>query len=276
MGAEDDAYPENLRLTRCPPVALAVQGELKPSDSMAVAIVGTRKASVYGLAVARQLARSLAASGVTIVSGGAHGIDTSAHKGALEGGGRTIVVLGCGIDRVYPAANRDLFRSAAKSGAVVSQFACGTKPDYWRFPIRNEVIAGLSRAVVVVEAPEGSGSLSTASSAAHEGRHVFAATGPVDEVSFRGSFALINDGATLFYSPDQILDVLGLPRRSSRPEKTVSRQQQAILAQLSKSPELADNIGDALGLAPGIVMAELTALELEGLVARYGSGYVKL
>lgn len=278
VSIEEEEYPANLRLMSSAPVALMVHGNLSVSDENAVAIVGTRKPSTYGRAVARKLAMELAKQGITIISGAAHGIDTEAHKGALQVGGRTIAVLGSAIDRPYPPSNIELLHQISSSGAVVSQFALGTKPDYWRFPARNATIAGLAKAVILVEVPEKSGALVTASIAAEEGRHVFVTPGPIDSLSHRGSFRLINDGATLLYTPDQIFEALGI--RPTTAAKSVSSKltdtQKKIFDALTSTPELPDNLSEKLGEPAGIVLAELTQLELEGLVQKSAGGYIRL
>lgn len=273
----DDHYPDCLKVARDPAPALMYRGDLGNGNAHRVAIVGTRKATAYGRAVARKLAMELAEADVIVVSGGAYGIDSEAHQGALQAGGKTIAVLGSGLRRPFPAANRGLFSKIMENGAVVSQFALDTKPDYWRFPLRNLLIAGMSHAVIVVEAPEGSGSLLTAHAAADEGRHVFATPAAIDSESHFGSFRLINDGATLLASVDQVFAALGIEKRC-RPQKTVrlTETQELILSRLSKEPELADNLSEEMGLAPGVMLSELTNLELEGLVARAGGGYVRL
>lgn len=278
VSIEDDSYPENLRHAHAPPIALSVLGEVLPQDAAAVAIVGTRKASPYGKTVAKRLARDLAKNGVTIISGGAHGIDAAAHEGALEVGGRTIAVLGNGVDIAFPAVHRALFGRIAANGALVSEYANGVKPDFWRFPQRNYLIATLSRAVIVVEAPLKSGSLITATVAGDEGRHVFATPGPIDSKEHEGSFRLINDGATLLYDASQVLDALGLQKRRDIAETApeLSPLQAQILAKLSTSPALADTISDDLGEPPRVILSNLTQLELEGLVARAAGGFVRL
>ncbi len=273
---EDEGFPKNLKLMREPPNALMYKGEILESDELAVAIVGTRKPTTYGRAVARKFAQELARHGITIISGGAFGIDTQAHAGAIDEGGRTIAVLGSGVDKVFPAANRELFQKIEKNGALISQFAIGTKPDYWRFPARNSVIAGLARVVIVVEAPEKSGSLITASVAAEEGRHVFVIPANIDAISFRGSFRLINDGATLLYSPRQVFDVLGI-KESSKPnhEVKLSSGQKSLLDCLSLEPVLVDNLAEKLNWNAGILLVELTNLEIAGLIMKTPGGYVK-
>jgi DNA processing protein len=277
LSIESDDYPQNLRLARNPPLALSVFGELVPEDQLSVAIVGTRRASPYGKTVANRLARDLARNGVTVVSGGAYGIDAAAHTGALDAGGRTIAVLGNGVDVAYPASHRQLLARVAQNGALVSEYANGVKPDFWRFPQRNNLLAALTRAVIVVEAPLRSGSLITASAAADEGRHVFVTPGPIDSKEHAGSFRLINDGATLLYEVDQVLEALSIrarPEITTQPE--VSPLQTKILGMLSSTPTLADSISDELGEPAGVVLSNLTQLELEGLVTRSGGGFVKL
>lgn len=278
VSIEDDDYPSLLKHARTPPVALSVLGEVLPQDSVAVAIVGTRKASPYGKTVAKRMARDLAKQGITIVSGGAHGIDAAAHEGALEVGGRTIAVLGSGVDIAFPASHRALFSRISSSGALVSEYANGVKPDFWRFPARNYLIATLTLATIVVEAPLKSGSLITASVAGDEGRHVFATPAPIDSKEHLGSFNLINDGAVLLHDAAQVLDVLGIKGRADAPDEptTLSPLQSRILERLSTSPTLADSLSEDLGEQPGVVLSNLTQLELEGLVARAAGGFVRL
>jgi len=278
VSLEDAGYPENLRNARTPPIALSVLGELLPQDEASVAIVGTRKASPYGKTVAKRLARDLARNGLTVVSGGAHGIDAAAHEGALEVGGRTLAVLGNGVDIAFPAANRALFGRIVSHGALVSEYANGVLGKPRRFPQRNYLIATLSRAVIVVEAPLKSGSLITASIAGDEGRHVFATPGPMDSKEHEGSFRLINDGATLLYDVGQVLEALGMKKRPDSEKAAVDLPplQAQILARLSTTPTLADTISDDLSEPPGVILSNLTQLELDGLVARAAGGFVRL
>lgn len=192
----DSRYPPLLRAVSSPP-SLWLRGALAPDDALAVAIVGSRRASGYGLEVAERLAADLAARGVTIVSGLARGIDTAAHRGALAARGRTLAVLGCGIDIVYPPENRRLAAEIETSGAVLSQFPPGTPPLARHFPARNRMIAGLALGVIVVEAAEQSGALITAGLAAELGREVLAVPGRITAETSRGTHALLRDGATL-------------------------------------------------------------------------------
>lgn len=277
VSCEDGAYPNNLKLMQSPPVALMVAGQLLPEDALAVAIVGTRKASPYGRATARRIATELANSGVTVVSGAAFGIDAEAQKAAMQAGGRTIAVVGSGLDRPYPASHRGLLQDVARNGAVVSQFALGAAPDWWRFPERNYVIAGLARAIVVIEAPNKSGALLTANLANEEGRMVFVVPSRMDDEGYVGSFRLINDGATLLYSVEQIFESLGIQASSpAKSEYKATSSQKAILEKLSSEPRLADTLSAELDQPAGAILAELTRLEVEGLVAKSAGGFIRL
>ena len=187
----DDAYPRRLKDIYDPPALLYVRGELRREDELAVAIVGSRKTSPYGRWFTEKIGRDLACHGVTIVSGMARGIDSVAHKGALQGGGRTIAVLGCGVDVIYPSENRDLFYQIIEHGAVLSEFPMGSPPEGGHFPRRNRIISGLSIGVVIVQASAKSGSLITAGYALEQGREVFAVPGNVGAEGSRGSNQLI-------------------------------------------------------------------------------------
>jgi len=206
----DSRYPENLREIVAPPERLYVRGCLADGDALAVAIVGSRAATSYGLAVAERLAADLAARGVTVVSGLARGIDSAAHRGALRVGGRTIAVLGSGVDVIYPPENRRLADEIASPGAVVSQFEPGTRPLAGHFPARNRVIAGLALGVVVVEAAEKSGSLITAGLAGEMGREVMAVPGLVTSAQSVGAHRLIQDGAALIQGWEDVVSQLPL------------------------------------------------------------------
>jgi DNA processing protein len=192
----DQEYPPLLRALDPGPV-LFLRGRIEPGDALAIAIVGSRHATPYGVGVAEELASELARRGITIVSGLARGIDTAAHRGALAAGGRTIAVLGSGLDVVYPPENARLAGEVVQSGAIVSQFPPGTRPAPWNFPVRNRVIAGLSLGVVVVEAAERSGALITAGLAGELGREVYAVPGRITSAASRGANRLLQDGAKL-------------------------------------------------------------------------------
>jgi DNA processing protein len=204
----DDDYPAPLRVIPDPPPYMFVRGVILPQDEVAVAIVGTRHTTEYGRGVADKIARDLAARGVTVVSGLARGVDTAAHRGALEATGRTFAVCGCGLDIVYPSENKGLMAQIGENGACWSEFAPTVHPEAWHFPARNRIISGLSAGVIVVEAGERSGALITADFAMEQGRDVFAVPGNIHKVQSRGAHALIKQGATLVESADDVLEAL--------------------------------------------------------------------
>ena len=231
----DPEYPERLAQIHDPPPFLYVQGHFAPEDRLAIAIVGARSASRYGRDVARSLARDLAGCGLSVVSGLARGVDAQAHGAALEAGGRTIAVLGSGLDVIYPREHRALAHRMAEHGAVVSEFALGSEPLAHNFPHRNRVISGLSLGTVVVEASEKSGSLITARCALEQGREVFAVPGPITARSSRGPHGLLKDGAKLVEGIEDILsEVAPAVLHAARPE---SDAPPAAVAQLA--PEAA-------------------------------------
>ena len=286
---EEEAYPPLLREIPDPPLVLYVRGTIEPRDLNAVAIVGSRKCSLYGREQAERFASLLAGAGFTIVSGGARGTDTAAHRGAiLHPAGRTVVVLGSGVDVAYPPENGALFEQLARRGAVVSEFPMGTPPVAENFPKRNRIVSGMSRGVLVVEADERSGALITARQAADDhNRPVFAIPGRVDNKLSFGPHMLIRDGAVLVTRLEDILDDLGpLPAAvvevekpavpAAEPTGALSDTQRSIAACLGSEPMSADAIMDATGLDAGVVMRELTVLSLRGLLRRAGgSGYVR-
>jgi DNA processing protein len=206
LSLKDEGYPINLKNIYDPPILLYIKGQLETRDLASIAVVGSRKASSYGRRVARRLSTQLVENSVTVVSGLARGIDTEAHRGALEGGGRTIAVMGSGLDVIYPPENERLFEAITRSGAVVSEFPPGTPPEARNFPARNRIISGLSFGTVVVEAREGSGSLITANFALEQGREVFAVPGDIYRWGSRGTNGLIKDGAKLVESVQDILE----------------------------------------------------------------------
>ncbi len=257
-------YPELLASTHDPPRELYLRGT-RP-DLLAgpcVAIVGARACSGYGTAVAQSLARELAAVGVVVVSGLARGIDAAAHRGALQGRGSTIAVLGCGVDRDYPAANASLARRIAENGLIVSEYGPGIEPAPWRFPARNRIIAGLSRATVVVEARERSGALITADFALDEGRDVFAVPGEITAATSAGANGLLRQGAAPLLGVADVLASLGI-EPAARPE--VEGFASSILAAVRESPAGVDELAARAGAPAEKVAAALVALELEGLV----------
>ena len=280
-------YPANLRpLPDAPPVLIA-RGQLVPEDKFSVAIVGSRGASEYGLSLANHFARELAAHGLTVISGGARGVDTAAHQGALEGGGRTVAFLGCGVDVPYPSDNRRLFdRIAQGGGAVVSEFPLGTRPEPWRFPARNRLISGCSLGVLVIESHAKSGSLITAREAGDQGREVFAVPGPIDTGRNAGCHKLIQDGAKLVETVDDILSELGVfslratdapAALASAPVPNLPPEQRRILDMLTLQPRHVDGMTAESGLTAPQVSGILTLLEMRGLARRVpGNAFVRV
>jgi DNA processing protein len=268
LGRSDDPFPRLLRELHDPPPGLFLRGT-GGEDVLAepsVAVVGARSCSAYGRQVARQLARELAAAGLVVVSGMARGVDAEAHRGVLEAGGRTVAVLGCGIDRDYPAAHTDLARGICGQGLVVSEYAPGVEPAPWRFPARNRIIAGLAGATVIVEARERSGALITADFALEEGREVFAVPGEITSTLSAGTNALLRLGATPLTRAADVLAAFGLePESVHRPELGVHAA--AVLAALSEEPAGADQLGRVTGLDAAALATALTELELAGAAA---------
>jgi DNA processing protein len=247
---DDAAYPLLLGEIYDPPLALFCRGDLTEADRYSVAIVGTRKASPYGIRMAEKLGRDLAFRGITVVSGMASGVDTAAHRGALEAGGRTIAVLGCGVNIVYPKQNVDLMQDIIQSGSVISQFPMDAPPSKTHFPIRNRIISGITLGTVVVQAPQRSGALITAHSATEQGREVFAVPGEIGNRNSEGPHTLIREGAKLVESVEDVLAELSLPaemqirpvltdRREEAPVKKPARKVSApesIAASTSQEP----------------------------------------
>ena len=295
LSPADARYPSRLAEVPDAPATLHVHGALVDADALAVAVVGSRRATPYGLEVAETLAADLAARGVTIVSGLARGIDAAAHRGALRVGGRTLAVLGSGIDVIYPPENRRLAAEIAERGALLSQFAPGTPPLPQNFPTRNQVIAALSLAVVVVEAAEKSGSLITARLAAELGREVMAVPGRITAPESRGANRLIQDGAHVAMGWEDVVGVL--PERwKARVTATagIGRAGDAaaagrgalegepsgyrsILELLGEDPIDIDHVIERSGLGAGRVSAALLELELEGRVRQIeGKRFVRV
>ena len=274
---QDESYPANLKAIYDPPQLLYVKSDLLPADSLALSIVGTRSATDYGRAVAEQIGSQLAARGVTVISGMAYGIDTAAHTGALNGGGRTIAVMGNGLDVVYPARNLRLLEKIVDSGAAISEFPMGMKPLRNNFPRRNRVLSGMSLGTLVVEAPKRSGALITAGYALNQGREVFAVPGRIDSEASGGTHDLIKQGAKLVESVEDILEEL--PEHALEPftkedvdiaeermELQLSDDEKAVWKVTSSSSIHIDDISRQSGLPPYKVSAALVMLELKGLV----------
>ncbi|GMU91607.1 MAG: DNA processing protein DprA [Candidatus Hydrogenedentota bacterium] len=302
---EDPRYPLRLAEIYDPPLLLFVRGELRDEDQYCVAVVGTRRATPYGIRMAEKFGREMAARGVTVVSGMAAGIDAAAHRGALEAGGRTIAVLGCGADVVYPQQNAELMKEIIKHGCVISQFPMGTSPSPGQFPYRNRIISGLSMGTLIVEAPLTSGALITARQAAEQGREVFAVPGQVGVTNSQGPHALIREGAKLVETVEDILVELELPAhvRSREPRPSESRADAELPPRRAQAPEAqqprteaaprrgapvpanapersvlnalkpegahVDEIAAACRISVSEALSTLTLLELKGLVRQF-------
>lgn len=273
----DKDYPENLKNIPGAPIVLYVSGELKEEDKSAIGIVGSRRASFYGLSSAEKFGFELAQNNFTVVSGMARGIDTCAHRGALKARGRTIAVIGSGFNNIYPSENKELAEEISKSGAVISEFPVDTKPLAHNFPRRNRVISGLSLGVLVVEAAQNSGALITADFALEQGRDVFAIPGKVDSANSFGTNELIKQGAKLVSSTDDILeefnlkaDVGSIPRLTERKEPRdlilVNCEEAVLYDLLSKQPLFIDEIVESTDFDLSRIMEALLGLQLKKLV----------
>jgi DNA processing protein len=264
----DPAYPANLRQIHDPPPFLFVRGALQPGDRLAVAVVGSRNVGAYGLRMTRELSEGLARRGVTVVSGLARGTDGAAHWAALRAGGRTLAVIGSGIDVVYPSEHHALFQAIVDHGAVVTELLMGAQPDAENFPARNRIISGLSLGTVVVEAAAKSGSLITAMQAAEQGRDVFAVPGPVGERS-RGTHRLLREGAMLAERAEDILAEIA-PHMLDRPVPAapvvLDAAECALLEHLLPDPLHVDALISRSGLPAATVLQTLLGLELKGAV----------
>ncbi|HYI16070.1 MAG TPA: DNA-processing protein DprA [Thermomicrobiales bacterium] len=272
---DDDDYPRLLRHIPLPPPVLYVRGTLLPTDELAIGVVGTRRSTRYGTDMTTRISRGLAEAGVTVVSGLALGIDTVAHRVALDSGGRTLAVFGCGLDTVYPHRNRDLAERIVEQGALVSEYALGTKPDARNFPVRNRIISGLSRGVVVIEAPTRSGALITTSFAADQSRDVFAVPGSALSSASAGCHELIRNGATLVTGAEHILDQLDVARVEVQTQARLllpETQSERLLYEIvGAEPRHVNELSIESGLPIHETSGTLLALELKGLVRQSGS-----
>ena len=279
-----DEYPTGLREMDDAPLVLYCRGRIEPRDELAVAIVGSRRCTMYGRQQAEKLGRSLAMAGVTIVSGMARGIDAAAHRGALEAGGRTIAVSATGLLEIYPPEHKDLARQIAASGAVVSENRLGQKPTGGLFPQRNRIISGLSHGVIIIEANQKSGALHTARHAYEQGREVMVLPANVDSIASVGSLNLLRAGATLIRHADDVLEALGplaKPVRMSETEEvrsprelTLSEQELAVLNLVYTTPRPVDEVLRESSLETSRVLATLTVLEMKRMVRRLPGGMV--
>ena len=275
----DETYPALLREIIDPPLALHFRGDVSLLARPAVAIVGSRRASPYGVNAASQLARQIAGAGIAIVSGGARGIDAAAHHAAFEAGGVTIAVLGTGIDVVYPLSNRKLFQRIEERGLIISEFPPGTPPRPENFPMRNRVISGLARGTVIVEATSRSGSLITARMAAEQGRDVFAVPGSIFSAGSEGTHRLIQYGAKLVHDANDVLEEFpGGLRAAQTPSEEPESPLKEVLAALSMDDGAhVDAVAAKVGRTPALVAESLLQLELEGWIrALPGARYVRV
>ncbi len=288
---EDESYPEPLRNLPDAPPLLYRRGEYIEKDKLAIAIVGTREASKYGRDLAKSFAHELGRLGITIISGLARGIDTAAHQWALKAGARTIAVIGSGFGNLYPQENEDLLEEIVQSGCAMTEFAPGVVPDRWTFPQRNRIISGLSRGVLIVEAPERSGALITARHALEQGREIFVVPGPITsdpKRGNRGGHKLIQQGAKLVESVEDILEEfqdLQALFKARKEKPAISAQQRPALAALEEKifsaldfePTHFDEIVAKTGLSIGEVSEGLLTLALQGLAQEVeGKRYLRL
>lgn len=280
------SYPVNLKSIFDPPLLLFVKGEILPQDYFSIAIVGTRMSSFYGRSMTEKLSGQLAEKGFTIVSGGARGIDTSSHRAALRMKGRTLAVLGCGLDITYPSENKKLFAEIAEKGALISEFPLFTKPDKGNFPMRNRIISGLSLGVVVIEAPQKSGALITVTHALEQGREVFSVPGKADSFVSKGTNQLLREGAKLVENAEDIIEELEPILKSKINELKVNQSGPAEKKQILTEPDLSeeesklynllssdpldlDDIIDKSRLPVSAASSLLTRLELRKLVKQF-------
>jgi DNA processing protein len=270
-------YPPLLAEISGRPSVLYVRGQFLPADNSAVAIVGTRRSTPYGRQAAEHIATALAEAGVTVISGLARGVDASAHRAALAAGGRTVAVLGSGPDVIYPAEHRPLAEQIVTSGAIISEFPLGAKPDAQNFPARNRIISGMSLGVVVIEAPLRSGALITAGFAADQGREVFVVPGSIFAPSSEGTNALLRDGARLIRSGADVLEDLNLgaqaepaTRQSVMP---LGDREARLFALLGAEPRHIDELAEEAGMAASEAGALLLTMELNGLTRNQGAQF---
>ncbi len=271
----DESYPALLNQIAAPPHVLYYRGELLETDRVAVAIVGTRRIIAYGREMTARISAGLARAGVTVVSGLARGVDRVAHQAALDAGGRTIAVLGSGVDRIYPPEHRNLAQRIAEQGAIVSDYLPDTPPDGVNFPLRNRIISGLSLGVVVVEAPDRSGALITVDFAADHGRDVFAVPGPANAANSSGCNRLIRDGARLVRSAEDILDDLQIMQKrevaAAQQALPMSDADRRLLAVITSEPQHIDDLALLCDTTVSEISGRLMMLELQGMVRNAGA-----
>ena len=276
---DDASYPQNLKEIDDVPFVLYYKGSFKAIDTNSIAIVGSRKMTSYGAEVTEKFASELSSFGITIISGLARGVDTIAHKAAIEAQGRTLAVVGCGLDSIYPPENSHLAGQVVKHGALVSEYPMGYPALPTNFPARNRIISGLSKGVLVVEGAEKSGTLLTASHAANQGRVVFAVPGAITSPLSAAPLFLIKNGAKMVTGPRDILEELGIEARLDREkmERVMpsGRTERALITILENEPLHLDEIARISSLGVSDVSARLTIMELKGMVKNVGRGVYK-
>jgi len=271
---QDEAYPQRLKEIDQPPPVLYIRGEYLPDDLFAVAIVGTRRVTPYGRQITEELSSFLGANGLTVVSGLARGVDAIAHQASLKAGGRSLGILGSGVDKIYPPEHRALAEQMMERGAIISDYAPGTPPDASNFPPRNRIISGLSLAVVVVEAGETSGALITAEFAAEQGREVFAVPGSILAPQSKGTNKLIQNGALPLLNVNDLMQALDITRvgeqKAARKIMPADAIEAKLLTLLTNEPLHVDEIRNQSELPIEKVSAALVLMELKGLVRQVG------
>jgi DNA processing protein len=271
---DDPEYPRRLKEIDHPPPVLYISGRIEEVDQWAVAVVGTRRVTSYGRQVTEEIGQRLAQNGVTVVSGLARGVDALSHQAALKNSGRTLAVLGCGVDQIYPPEHRNLAAQIIQSGALISDYPPGTPPDAANFPPRNRIISGLSQAVIVVEAGEKSGALITAAFAADQAREVFAVPGYIYAPQSKGTNRLIRAGAHLFTDIEDVLKSLQMThlemKKAARVHLPSDANEAALYALLGNEPIHVDEIQEQIEIPIEQVSALLTMMELKGLVRQVG------
>ncbi len=276
----DENYPSLLKNIYDPPKVLYIKGDIIENDSLSLAIVGSRKMTNYGAWATEKLVRELSRLGITIISGLALGIDTVAHKTCLENNGRTLAVLGNSLDIIYPRRNERLYKLIAENGALISEYFPSTKPLPYNFPMRNRIISGMSRGVVIIEAKEKSGSLITGYLGLEQGREVFAVPGNISSVFSRGTNRLIQDGAKLVMSIDDIIEEIyafkNLDSESDKEFKDLTKLEKKVLNIIRNQPASSDYISEKTGLNIREVMTTLTVLEMKNLIKEVSGGVFML
>lgn len=264
-------YPETLRVLYDPPITLYVKGKLPGEDEWMIAVVGARSCSCYGSQTARMLSKGIACSGVSVISGMARGIDSAAHWGALEGGGRTYAVLGCGPDICYPAENMDLYVEIVENGGLISEYPPGIQPEGWRFPMRNRIIAAFSKGILVVEARRKSGALITVEQGLNLGKEIFAVPGRINDTLSEGCNQLLKSGAKPVMQSSDVLDEFGiLAREYKKNNITLDNSEKLVYASICLVPRSADELAVMTGMNIQEVMKDLITMELKGIISRIG------